>query len=251
MFEIGSSLAEARLRQGIELAKVEAGTRIRARYLEALEHERFEVLPEGPYRRSFLLEYAEFLGLDGEIYAAEYDRRFRAPEPELPAAPPPRPLRPALRRPAVALGGVALVALVAGLALWLSGSGSSGHRPGAAARGTTAGATTQPAPTQHASTKPAGGGTSAARAPMLVLRAARGSCWLAVRVGGRSGPIAYEGTLAAGASVRFRVRGALWIRLGAPWNVEAMIARRSLTSELPARTGDVLVTAAGLQPTAA
>jgi Helix-turn-helix domain len=56
MLEIGSSLREARERRGLELAKVEAATRIRARYLEALESERFELLPEGPYRRSFLRE---------------------------------------------------------------------------------------------------------------------------------------------------------------------------------------------------
>src|SRR5436190_23378965 len=87
MFEIGSSLREARNRQGLELAEVEA-TMIRIRYLEALEQERFHLLPAGPYRRSFLREYAEFLGLDGDIYASEYDLRFAPAEPELPRLPP-------------------------------------------------------------------------------------------------------------------------------------------------------------------
>ena len=45
MLEIGSSLREARGRQGLELAEVEAATLIRGRYLEALEHEQFELLP--------------------------------------------------------------------------------------------------------------------------------------------------------------------------------------------------------------
>src|SRR5436190_23784103 len=89
MFEIGSSLREARNRQGLELAEVEA-TRIRGRYLEALEQERFELLPAGPYPRSFLREYADFLGLDGDIYANEYDLRFAPAEPELPSPTPRR-----------------------------------------------------------------------------------------------------------------------------------------------------------------
>ena len=45
MFEIGNSLREARLRQGLDLARVEDDTKIRAKYLHGLEDERFEVLP--------------------------------------------------------------------------------------------------------------------------------------------------------------------------------------------------------------
>ena len=75
MLEIGSSLREARSQQGLGYGDVEAAILIRARYLEAIENERFELLPVGAYRRSFVREYAEFLGLDGEVYAAEYELR--------------------------------------------------------------------------------------------------------------------------------------------------------------------------------
>ena len=51
MFEIGNSLREARLRQGLDLARVEDDTKIRAKYLQALEDERFEVLPVGDLRQ--------------------------------------------------------------------------------------------------------------------------------------------------------------------------------------------------------
>jgi cytoskeletal protein RodZ len=61
---------------------------IRARYLEALENDRFDMLPEGPYLRSFLREYAEFLGLDGDM-VTEWMSRLAAAEPELPEAPAP------------------------------------------------------------------------------------------------------------------------------------------------------------------
>jgi len=46
VFEIGSRLREARERHGLELADVERETRIRARWLRALEEERFDLLPD-------------------------------------------------------------------------------------------------------------------------------------------------------------------------------------------------------------
>ena len=80
MLEIGSSLREARRLRKIELADVERATHIRVKQLEALEQERFELLPPDPYRRSFLREYADFLGLDADLYTSEYDFRFHSPE---------------------------------------------------------------------------------------------------------------------------------------------------------------------------
>ena len=50
MFEIGSSLRAARKRQELELSQAERDTRIRAKYLGALEDERFDVLPGPAYR---------------------------------------------------------------------------------------------------------------------------------------------------------------------------------------------------------
>jgi hypothetical protein len=67
MFEIGNSLREARLRQGFDLARVEDDTKVRAKYLQALEDERFEVLPAETYVKGFLRTYAEYLGLDGQL----------------------------------------------------------------------------------------------------------------------------------------------------------------------------------------
>ena len=51
MFQLGSSLREARLRRGLDLADVERATRIRSRYLAALEEERFDVLPGEAYAK--------------------------------------------------------------------------------------------------------------------------------------------------------------------------------------------------------
>jgi cytoskeleton protein RodZ len=67
LFEIGNSLREARVRRGIEFAQAELATKIRGKYLRALEEEHFEVLPAETYVKGFLRTYAEYLGLDGQL----------------------------------------------------------------------------------------------------------------------------------------------------------------------------------------
>ena len=76
MFEIGNSLREARVRQQLELSEIELATKIRARYLRALEEESFEALPAQTYVKGFLRTYADYLGLDGQLYVDEYNSRF-------------------------------------------------------------------------------------------------------------------------------------------------------------------------------
>jgi helix-turn-helix protein/uncharacterized protein DUF4115 len=71
---IGITLRNARNRRKIGLSEVEEATRIRPRYLQAMENEEWDVLPDGPYARSFIRTYASFLGLDGERLADEYRR---------------------------------------------------------------------------------------------------------------------------------------------------------------------------------
>jgi hypothetical protein len=76
VFELGNSLREARTRHGLDLAQVELATKIRAKYLRALEDEVFEILPSETYVKGFLRSYAEFLGLDGQLYVDEYNSRY-------------------------------------------------------------------------------------------------------------------------------------------------------------------------------
>src|SRR5213592_1878015 len=82
MFEIGSSLREARLRQGLDFPEIEQGTKIRGKYLRALEDEHFDLLPAQTYVKGFLRSYAEYLGLDGQLYVDEYNSRFVVGEEE-------------------------------------------------------------------------------------------------------------------------------------------------------------------------
>ena len=76
MFEIGPSLREARLHKGVEIPDAERATKIRAKYLRALETESFDVLPGQAYIKSFLRSYADYLGLDGQLLVDEYTSRF-------------------------------------------------------------------------------------------------------------------------------------------------------------------------------
>jgi cytoskeleton protein RodZ len=77
---IGERLREARLASGVEFLEIEQRTKIRARYLRALEEEQWDVLPGEAYVRGFLRTYAGFLGLDGAAIAEEYRSTHTPPE---------------------------------------------------------------------------------------------------------------------------------------------------------------------------
>src|SRR3954470_16494576 len=72
MPDIGATLREARMRARIDISELEAETKIRAKYLRALENEEWDLLPGPTYVKSFLREYADALGLDGKLLVAEY-----------------------------------------------------------------------------------------------------------------------------------------------------------------------------------
>src|SRR3954471_8958336 len=69
---IGDRLREARMRQKIDVADVEAATKIRAKYLRALENEEFGLLPGPTFAKTFLRTYADYLGLDAQLLVEEY-----------------------------------------------------------------------------------------------------------------------------------------------------------------------------------
>jgi cytoskeletal protein RodZ len=69
---IGDRLREARMRQKIDIADVESATKIRAKYLRALENEEFGLLPGPTFVKTFLRTYADYLGLDAQLLVEEY-----------------------------------------------------------------------------------------------------------------------------------------------------------------------------------
>ncbi|HEU4736877.1 MAG TPA: helix-turn-helix domain-containing protein [Solirubrobacterales bacterium] len=129
---VGAVLRKARNRRKIELAEVEAATRIRLRYLRAIEDEEWDVLPDGFYRRGFIRTYAAFLGLDGERlvedYRASVEPWHRAEsEQRSPAAADAVPGR--FRAPLAGLAVVAGVIAVAALAIVAIPSGGGEDPP--------------------------------------------------------------------------------------------------------------------------
>jgi cytoskeleton protein RodZ len=239
MLDIGGTLREARTRGGVRLEDAAAATRIRVKYLAALEDERFGALPEDVYARAFLRTYADFLGLNGDLYAAELAARLEASRPPPPPPPPePRFTFPRLDRRLFVLVGASGVVLLIGLVAWQGGEPQI-RMP----RDTTAEVA---APTKTIVPKPRAPRRAAPATGRLALAATRGDCWLSVRAGARDGRILYEGTLAEGEQVRVAGRR-LWVRIGAPWNLDVTLNGRRLKG-LPEDTGNVLVTATGVAP---
>jgi cytoskeletal protein RodZ len=175
MFEIGTSLREARLRQGLDFPELEQATKIRGKYLRALEDEEFDLLPAQTYVKGFLRAYAEYLGLDGQLYVDEYNSRYVVGDDDAPF----RPRRQAARTRSpriqarvvllTLLGIVLVTALV--IVAWKRGNPEEQSVVGLT------NPSTQPAAPPKRATKP--------RRVRLVVHAGVGSSWLRVQRGSR------------------------------------------------------------------
>jgi cytoskeletal protein RodZ len=152
---IGDTLREARMRKKLDIADVEQRTKIRAKYLRALENEEFGLLPGTTFVKTFLRTYAEELGLDPHTLLEEYrasheardeteiapigvpaaERRGRERERRYTGGPPPR---------AAVFGALVVVLIAFLLVLGLVSGGDEGQKRSASA----------PASTQHRASKP-------------------------------------------------------------------------------------------------
>jgi cytoskeletal protein RodZ len=94
--ELGPSLPErllaARERKGVDLFRAERDTKIRTRYLSALEHGEYRELPGAVYTRGFLRNYALYLGLDPDEFLRLWHRAGGDAALAPPAITVPRPL---------------------------------------------------------------------------------------------------------------------------------------------------------------
>jgi cytoskeleton protein RodZ len=236
VFEIGNSLREARLRQSLDFPEIEQGTKIRGKYLRALEDEQFDVLPAQTYVKGFLRSYAEYLGLDGQLYVDEYNSRFVVGEEEPQSrprrsAPPSRGVQVQSRVVLLTLLGiVSVTALV--IVAWTRGE---------APPVTPVGLGTTKQVTHQTPVVPA-----AARSVRLLVKASRGSCWLQVHKTSAAGPILFQGTLDQGQQQLFTARK-LWITLDRPENLVTVLNGR--TRLLPVGgVKTLIVTPRGIRP---
>jgi cytoskeleton protein RodZ len=219
VFEIGNSLREARVRQQLELGEVELATKIRSRYLRALEEETFDALPAQTYVKGFLRTYADYLGLDGQLYVDEFNSRFGADSDESREPVVARRTSSVSRHHrrlerrwvAFALAGIGTL-LIVFIAAWKSGGKQNEQIPNL---GTTTAAQSKkvlpPATsTKHVVAKPV--------SFRLYVRALHGNCWMEVRNWSDSGKSRFTGTVEPGQSQRFVARR-LWISFGNPGNL--------------------------------
>lgn len=236
MFEIGTSLREARIRQQLGFPEIEAGTKIRAKYLRALEEERFDMLPAHTYIKGFLRTYADFLGLDGQLYVDEYNSRFVAGlDEDAPVrarrSPAPRRRQPHRLEANVVVLALTAIALVTGLVIvaWKFG-GEGKPRVRGLETGTAAPAVAPPA----------------AKQPPTLVVVAKGSTKLEVRAGGPAARLLYSGTVEKGQRpLRFDGER-LYLRVGRPAALEVVVDGVA-RGRLAPRWGEYLVTRKSLQ----
>ncbi len=104
------------MRQHVNIEELEQSTKIRAKYLRALENEEFGLLPGPTYVKSFLRTYAEKLGLDAHLLVEEFRAQYEQPEP-VEFQPIPAPGRDRRRRPPTPRFGPGAAIAVAVVAL--------------------------------------------------------------------------------------------------------------------------------------
>jgi cytoskeleton protein RodZ len=155
MPEIGETLREARMRRRIDMTQVETATKIRGKYLRALENEEWDLLPGPTFVKSFLRTYAEYLGLDARLLVEEYRQRYERPSTQdlTPFSAARRSGRTPRRRQRVAamgpvlVMGAGLVALLAFLFLLGIWGPDEEETPAGGGTGDGARATATPTPT--------------------------------------------------------------------------------------------------------
>jgi len=229
MFEIGNSLREARLRQGLDFPELEQATKIRGKYLRALEDEQFDILPGQTYVKGFLRTYSEYLGLDGQLYVDEYNSRYIPGDEETPL----RAQSKSVGRNPRVESSVVLVALAAigvltalVVVAWRFGSDTP----------ETAIPDFSEQPPAASTTRPKGSAPQRQRPAVARLRVtgALGDSWMEVYANSQAGKLLYRGTLYAGQTLWFQ-RPRLFMVMGRPGNVRLRLNGRAV--RMPGGTG--------------
>jgi hypothetical protein len=208
VFDIGSSLREARTRQGLDFNEMEFRTKVRAKYLRALEAEQFDQLPGHTYIKGFLRTYADSLGMDGQLYVDEYNSRYVAGDEEHPLRArrvPTRNRRQRQQRESrlVAIAVIGIVILTAFvIAAWKFGGPAAPK-------------------VQGVNVPPAAGAAAVTRG--VSVTATKGASFMEVRAGLGAGTPLYRGTLERGQTKRFASR-ILSLSVASPGNVVVRVA---------------------------
>jgi cytoskeleton protein RodZ len=266
--EIGNTLREARIRKGLTIKDVENVTKIRTRYLEALEQDDFSVLPGPTFVTAFLRSYASYLKLDAESLVEEYKRQHeprRSDDQIVLRAEPGNHSRPrgggerTKRRTGRSHRGYILIGVLAVIVIVLLAWFSTNWRGQEAATISSEsisseGTTTSLASVSSTTTEPGSGNSTTTASVVLsgedvtlVLAVTQDSCWLVVREDSKDGAELYAGTLSQGGQKTFDSSKRYWMRVGKPEVLAITVNGNAVALDAPA--GAFLVTEAGIQPT--
>jgi cytoskeleton protein RodZ len=215
VFEIGTTLREARVRRKLTLQQVEEDTKIRVKYVQAMENEDFDLMPGQAYIKGFLQTYATYLGLDSSIILDEYRSRGVHREEHQPFGGSSVIGKPRSHRGRNTLVFIAIACLLVLAVIYVLGlnaedatkTGGTGIDPGLLSP--------SPSATPSSSATPSPSPSPGVGPNVVMLAASGGPCWLEVRSGGADGTVLYSGTVAAGARQLFR-QTPLWLKIGNP-----------------------------------
>jgi hypothetical protein len=211
VFEIGATLREARVRKRLTLQQVEEDTKIRTKYLQAMEDEDFGQLPGSAYAKGFLHSYAAYLGLDTQIVLDEFNSRHgeQAPDPLAGPSALRRPPRSRRRSGLVFFAVVAVLVLASIYLLGLRGNGADEAPPkvvpsvlSPSASPSVAVASPSPSP----SPRPA--------LSNVVIEVTGASCYFEVFEGSLDSQALFADTLVQGQTESFETKKKLFIRVG-------------------------------------
>lgn len=213
MATFGENLRRERELRGISLHEIAEATKISARFLQALEQDRFDVLPGGLFRRTFVRQYAKHVGLDADRVVAEF-LYTQGAEPGT---------RAPGRRP-FAIPSGALTALAGiGLLVWLAFPWGPGGRHEAPV--TEASAPPASFPTEHVyppvAPRPVPVALPESEAPsvsvqpkddgLILTLSAKQDCWVSVTVDGAS---VLDRVLAPGETQTLEAHGEIVLSVG-------------------------------------
>lgn len=231
--DIGNRLKSAREAQGLSLEAIEEETKIRRKYLKALEDEQFDLLPGPVYAKAFLKNYARFLKLDVEDVLTEFNRKVRAyasiEDDEKDSKESVREDRPAKTYSRWYVAVVAVVLL--GVSLYYAATGNGFGRTGDQARENPKKTdqiknNDQKPDAQLNGQQPADPGPAPVELGVNVTLNVKGNqSWILVVVDGNT---AFQGLLTSGQSRDFMGNSKIYVRLGNAGAVEVLVNGQNL-----------------------
>ncbi len=217
----GAWLQREREMRDVSLREIADASKISLRYLQALEDERFEILPAQVFAKGFLLQYARYVGLDPEETVNFFLAASRSEDEPDDTQPPPTRAKSFLFLLGALVLAVVLIAVAWGLTLLgrdvaeeteapenvtgPAGVEAPGEGPGPEAAAPDGPEAAEPDATA-AEPEPV------PEAPLVVTVDFRGDCWVEATV---DGEVRVPGQLGVqGESLRFPARQLVWLRVG-------------------------------------